>query len=233
MILLNPAPSLFWASAPVGARRLILVILAIDTSAGTSVALVENGRILAEHSIIDTMRHAEVVGALILECLTSADILAADVTAVAAGMGPGPFTGLRVGIAAAEAFSVGANIPLLPMVSHDGIAAAHYVGGTHGPITVVTDARRRELYWSTYSGLNAHKLPQRISGPNLAKQGEVPVTVRGLTPLILEATEVSAGALALIAELMAAAGEPFEAFQALYLRSPDVTLSNGPKRVVQ
>ncbi|GAB2814518.1 tRNA (adenosine(37)-N6)-threonylcarbamoyltransferase complex dimerization subunit type 1 TsaB [Alpinimonas psychrophila] len=209
------------------------MILAIDTSAGTSVALVENGRILAEHSVIDTMRHAEVVGALILECLTSADILATDVTAVVAGMGPGPFTGLRVGIAAAEAFSVGANITLLPMVSHDGIATAHYAGGARGPITVVTDARRRELYWSTYSGLNAHELPQRISGPNLAKQAEVPAEVLGLTPFILEATEVSAGALAITAERMATAGEPFGTFRALYLRSPDVTLSKGPKRVVQ
>ena len=233
MTLSSPAPFHLRATALAGARSLDVVILAIDTSAGTSVALVENGRILAEHSVSDTMRHAEVVGALILDCLKSADILATDVTAVVAGMGPGPFTGLRVGIAAAEAFSVGTNIDLLPMVSHDGIAAAHFAGGKHGPITVVTDARRRELYWSTYSGLNEHELPQRISGPNLAKQAEVPAEVLGLTPLILEATEVSAGALALTAERMATAREPFGTFRALYLRSPDVTPAKGPKRVVQ
>ena len=219
--------------APDGTRSVVLVILAIDTSAGTSVALVDGGRILAEHSVADTMRHAEVVGALILRCLSSAGISASDITAVVAGMGPGPFTGLRVGIAAADAFSVGASIPLLPMVSHDGIAAAHFAAVTGGPITVVTDARRRELYWSTYSGLNADGLPERIAGPNLAKAGEVPLTVLGLSPLVLEATEVSAAALALSAERLFAAGHSFERFEALYLRSPDITLSNGPKRVVQ
>jgi len=209
------------------------VILAIDTSAGTSVAVVDGGHIVAEHSVADTMRHAEVVGALILQCLSSAGISASQVTAVVAGMGPGPFTGLRVGIAAADAFSVGASIPLLPMVSHDGIAAAHFSAGSRGPITVVTDARRRELYWSTYSGLNADGLPERIAGPNLAKAGEVPLTVLGLSPQILEASEVPAGSLALVAEKLLSAGHPFERYEALYLRSPDITLSNGPKRVVQ
>lgn len=233
MTLSSPAPSRLRVTALAGARSLILVILAIDTSAGTSVAVVSNGRILAEHSVADTMRHAEVVGALILECLTSASITAADVTAVAAGMGPGPFTGLRVGIAAAEAFSVGAGIPLLPMVSHDGIAAARFASGAVGPITVVTDARRRELYWSTYSGLNTDELPERISGPNLAKQGEVPAEVLGISPLTVDAAEVPAGALALVAERLLRAGHSFERYEALYLRSPDITLSNGPKRVVQ
>ncbi len=209
------------------------MILAIDTSAGTSVALVDGGRVLSEHSVSDTMRHAEVVGNLILTCLATAGIAVSAVTEVVAGMGPGPFTGLRVGIAAAEAFSVGAGIRLLPMVSHDGIAAAHFAGGHEGPLTVVTDARRRELYWSTYSGLNAAGLPERISGPNLAKQGEVPATVLGVTPSILAVAEVPAGHLALVAERLLAQGHPFERYEALYLRSPDITLSNGPKRVVQ
>jgi tRNA threonylcarbamoyl adenosine modification protein YeaZ len=209
------------------------MILAIDTSAGTSVALVEGGLIVAEHSVADTMRHAEVVGALILQCLSSAGVTASSVTAVVAGMGPGPFTGLRVGIAAADAFSVGAGIPLLPLVSHDAIAAAHFSQRGGGAITVVTDARRREQYWSTYSGLSAEGLPERVAGPNLAKAGEVPAAVQGLSPLMVEAAEVPAGALALIAEHLLAAGENFERFEALYLRSPDITLSNGPKRVVQ
>lgn len=233
MISSNLEPSCLRATVPAGARNVVLVILAIDTSAGTSVALVEGGHVLAEHSVADTMRHAEVVGALILQCLSTAGISASQVTAVVAGMGPGPFTGLRVGIAAADAFSVGASIPLLPMVSHDGIAAAYFQAGSGDPITVVTDARRRELYWSTYSGLNPEGLPNRVAGPNLAKAGEVPRTVAGLSPLILEATEVSAGALALVAEKLLAAGHSFERYEALYLRSPDVTLSKGLKRVVQ
>lgn len=233
MIWWNLARSRSPDTALVGARSLNLMILAIDTSAGTSVAVVDDGRILAEHSVADTMRHAEVVGSLILTCLASAGIAAADVVAVVTGMGPGPFTGLRVGIAAAEAFSVGAGIPLLPMVSHDGIAAAHFATGVPGAITVVTDARRRELYWSTYSGLNAAGLPERVSGPNLAKAGEVPAVVLGISPELVTATEVPAGALALVAERLLAGGFSFERYEALYLRSPDITLSNGPKRVVQ
>jgi tRNA threonylcarbamoyl adenosine modification protein YeaZ len=219
--------------ARAGERSVVLVILAIDTSAGTSVALVDGGEILAEHGVADTMRHAEVVGDLILQCLTSANIEASRVTAVVAGMGPGPFTGLRVGIAAAQAFAVGAAIPLLPMVSHDGVAAAYYAEGGIAPITVVTDARRRELYWSTYDGLTAAGLPERISGPNLAKLDAVPTRVLGLTPEIITATEIPAGSLALAAEQQLQTGRPFEPFEALYLRSPDITLSNGPKRVVQ
>jgi tRNA threonylcarbamoyl adenosine modification protein YeaZ len=238
MTLSNHARSPWRVTAPVGTRSLILVILAIDTSAGTSVAVVENGVTLAEHSVADTMRHAEVVGQLMLDCLASAGIGASEVTAVVAGMGPGPFTGLRVGIAAAEAFAVGAGIPLLPMVSHDGIAAAHFAAIKHSSgepnsITVVTDARRREVYWSTYSGLNAQGLPERIAGPHLAKQGEVPAEVLGFTPQLVEATEVPAAALAIVAERLRDGGFAFERYEALYLRSPDITLSNGPKRVVQ
>jgi tRNA threonylcarbamoyl adenosine modification protein YeaZ len=219
--------------APGGTRSLILVILAIDTSAGTSVAVVSDGRVVAEHSVADTMRHAEVVGALILDCLRTARVSATDITTVVAGMGPGPFTGLRVGIAAAQAFAVGADVPLVPLVSHDAIAAQYFSTGAHTALTVITDARRREVYWSTFSGLDSGGLPERISGPNLAKQGEVPATVAGLAPEQLTATEVSAGALALIAERRLRAGIPAEPFAALYLRSPDITLSNGPKRVVQ
>ena len=233
MISWKRARSRSRATVPAGARSLILVILAIDTSAGTSVALVNEGRVVAEHSVADTMRHAEVVGDLILRCLASAGIPASAVTAVVAGMGPGPFTGLRVGIAAAEAFAVGAGIPLLPMVSHDGIAADWFSRGATGPLTVVTDARRRELYWSTYSGLNGDELPERISGPNLAKLGEVPAEVLGFSPVTVAVAEVPAGALALSAERLWRAGHPFERFEALYLRSPDITLSSGPKRVVQ
>lgn len=221
------------AMGPDGTRSLILVILAIDTSAGTSVAIVADGQVLAEHSIADTMRHAEVVGTLILDCLKTARVAATDITAVVAGMGPGPFTGLRVGIAAAQAFAVGADVPLLPLVSHDAIAEQYFATGAQTPLTVVTDARRREVYWSTFSGLDTGGLPQRISGPNLAKQGEVPAMVADTSPQQLTATEVSAGALALIAERRLRAGIPAEPFAALYLRSPDITLSKGPKRVVQ
>jgi tRNA threonylcarbamoyl adenosine modification protein YeaZ len=127
------------------------VILAVDTSAGTAVALVSpQGAVLAERSEASTMRHAEVVGDLIRDTLAAAGLAAGDVTAVASGMGPGPFTGLRIGIAAARAFAFGRGVPVVPIASHDAIAAAWFAehasaGMETVDLLVVTDARRREV----------------------------------------------------------------------------------------
>jgi tRNA threonylcarbamoyl adenosine modification protein YeaZ len=208
-----------------------VVILAIDTSAGTSVALVSlDGELLARRDTFDTMRHAEVVGLGIARVLAESGISAADVTLVAAGVGPGPFTGLRVGLAAAVAFATARNVPLLSTVSHDAIARAHYISS--GPqsfasgLRVVTDARRKEVYWSEYSGF-ANGLPVRVAGPAVAKPENLTAA-----PAQTEATGVSAVDLALVALAERAAGIVRD-FEPLYLRSPDVTLSAGPKRVVQ
>ena len=208
------------------------VLLSIDTSAGSSVALtrVEGKPGAAENSSADTMKHAEVIGTLISSCLEQMSATASEVTAVVAGVGPGPFTGLRVGLAAASAFAVGRNIPLLPVVSHDAIAfdALEEVAG---PIIVVTDARRRELYWSIYDGWTGQGLPRRIVGPALSKPDEVPTVHEGTELTRWDAAEVSAGLLGIIAARMLAAGIPFEHFAPLYLRSPDVTMPTAPKRV--
>lgn len=200
------------------------MLLAIDTSAGTSVAVVDRERgILSEHSSADTRAHAEVVGTLIRACLEESGVAVTTLSGVVAGMGPGPFTGLRVGIAAARAFAFGAHRIVVPVASHDAIAFGH-----SEPIVVVTDARRKELFYSVYSGTDEHGLPVRTTGPALAKADalEVPTGHR-----LIEASEVSAGALGMLAETLYAVGRPFAADEPLYLRSPDVTLSAGPKRV--
>ncbi|SMH31157.1 tRNA threonylcarbamoyl adenosine modification protein YeaZ [Rathayibacter oskolensis] len=204
------------------------MLLAIDTSSGTSVAVVdEHGEVRSERTETDTMRHAEVIGRLILEALEAADVAAADIDAVAIGMGPGPFTGLRVGIAAARAFAFGRGIPTVPVVSHDAIALAALRHGHEGGFLVVTDARRRELYWSAYEGLDADGIPVRTSGPGLDKPPALPFP--GLPRL--EEESVSAAELGVVAARALAAGRPAVADEPLYLRSPDVTLSAGPKRV--
>jgi tRNA threonylcarbamoyl adenosine modification protein YeaZ len=204
------------------------VLLAIDTSAGTSVAVVDrDAGVLAERSSPDTRGHAEIIGRLIAECLNDAEIVVADLSGVAVGMGPGPFTGLRVGIAAARAFAFGAGRPVVPVVSHDAIAF-----GLTEPTLVVTDARRREVYWSTYSGSDAEGLPVRVAGPELARPAELETAVPGYaTYSRLDATLVSAASVGLLAERLFAHGRPFAGDDALYLRSPDVTMSAGPKRV--
>jgi tRNA threonylcarbamoyl adenosine modification protein YeaZ len=204
------------------------MLLAIDTSAGTSVAVVDrDGGVLAERAEADTMRHAEVIGDLIRGALDASGTTPAALSGVVAGMGPGPFTGLRVGIAAATAFAFGIGRPLVPVVSHDAVAYARYLAGHSGPLLVVTDARRRERYWTAYSGVDEHGLPVRLDGPGLSKPEDLPHTDLPRE----DALEVSGGLLGMIAELRFAAGLPFDRDEPLYLRSPDVTLSAGPKRV--
>ena len=204
------------------------MLLAIDTSAGTSVAVVDcDAGVLAEHSSDDTRRHAEVIGELIAACLADSGVAVSELSGVAAGMGPGPFTGLRVGIAAARAFAFGAGKVVVPVASHDAIAF-----GQRGPLLVATDARRHEVYWTTYSGTDAAGLPSRTHGPSLAKAAELEWAVENFASYrLLEARTVSAASLGMLAETLFANKRPFATDEPLYLRSPDVTLSAGPKRV--
>lgn len=204
------------------------MLLAIDSSTGTSVAVVDrDGGVLAERTTRDTMSHAEVVGSLLAEVLEEAAVPASALSGVVCGMGPGPFTGLRIGIAAARVFALAADKPLVPLVSHDGIAFETYRSGHTGGLLVVTDARRRELYWSAYSGADENGIPVRIDGPGLAKPDDL-----GHAGLVrLDATTVSAGALGLLAELLHSTGGTVAADEALYLRSPDAKPSLVGKRV--
>lgn len=208
------------------------MLLSIDTSAGTSVALTRTEGLpgAAESTSADTMKHAEVVGTMISDVISQLGAQATDVTAVVAGVGPGPFTGLRVGLAAASAFAVGRGVPLLPVVSHDAIAF-DALEEVDGPVIVVTDARRRELYWSVYDGWSPHGLPNRIAGPSLSKPEDVPTEIEGRQLTRWDSAEVSAGLLGIIAARRLAAGLEFEPFEPLYLRSPDVTMPGAPKRV--
>jgi len=204
------------------------MLLAIDTSAASTVAIVDRDRgVLAERSVSDTMRHAEVIGELISGVIADAGIEVGELSAVVAGMGPGPFTGLRVGIAAARAFAFGVSRPLVPVVSHDAIAFAAYRGGSTGPLLVVTDARRREVYWSRYAAADEHGLPVRVEGPSLCRPADLP----HVDLPRLEMASVSAGELGMLAELTYAAGSVFADDVPLYLRSPDVTPAAAPKRV--
>ncbi|QTX05455.1 tRNA (adenosine(37)-N6)-threonylcarbamoyltransferase complex dimerization subunit type 1 TsaB [Agromyces archimandritae] len=203
------------------------MLLAIDTSLGTSVAVVDPERgVLAETGTEDTMRHAELVGPAIRDALAEAGVSAAGIGAVAAGMGPGPFTGLRVGIAAAEAFALGIDRPLLPVVSHDAVAFRWYLEGGSGPLRVLTDARRREFAFSRYDGVDAEGLPIRTAEPALVARAEL-AEVPGTS---FEAHAVPAGALGILALRALEAGRELPPAQPLYLRSPDVTISTG-KRV--
>ena len=204
------------------------MLLAIDTSAGTSVAVVDRDRgILAQADENDTRRHAEVIGTLIERVLAESGIAPGELSGVVAGMGPGPFTGLRVGIAAARAFAFGIGRPVVPLVSHDAWA----LDATE-PLLVVTDARRREVAWSSYAVADELGLPVRVAGPTLALPAELEADVDGYAGYRrLDAATIPAGPLGMLGERLFAAGRAFGPSEPLYLRPPDVTPSAGPKRV--
>lgn len=201
------------------------LILAIDTSAGTSVALVENGVVRAEHNVPDTMKHAELIGIAIADVLAQAFVQPAQLMAVVAGRGPAPFTGLRVGIAAATMFAAGIGVKLYGAVSLDAIALAALPGlsvSKNEPLLVTTDARRKEVYWALYSGLNEFGVPIRIDGPGVMKPAELEeyLTDRNVHPS-KTSVEVSAANLGLLVEAELRAGTVTEDVSALYLRAAD------------
>ncbi|GAA2240965.1 tRNA (adenosine(37)-N6)-threonylcarbamoyltransferase complex dimerization subunit type 1 TsaB [Herbiconiux moechotypicola] len=201
------------------------MLLALDTSAGSSVAVIDGDLVLSELSTEDTMRHAEVIGELIAGALGEAGVDGSRIRTVVSGMGPGPFTGLRVGIAAARAFAWGVGAELLPATSHDAVAFGEWEAGFHGPLLVVTDARRRELYWSSYDV--AESGIARTDGPALCKPDEVPYPDFER----VDATQVSAGALGRHAWAERQRGVVEEFGEPLYLRAPDVTVPGARKRV--
>ncbi len=194
------------------------MLLAIDTSAGTSVAVVDAGRVLALAEEGGTRRHAEAIGVLLRQALRDAGAAPSEITGVVAGMGPGPFTGLRVGIAAARAFAFGIGVPVLPVVSHDAVAY-----GRGERVLVVTDARRREVAWSLYD-------PDvtRLAGPELCERDAFgAITDRHPGVPVLDPSTVSAASLGLVAEQLRAAGRPLGPEEPLYLRAPDATVPKG------
>ncbi|MGI6878767.1 tRNA (adenosine(37)-N6)-threonylcarbamoyltransferase complex dimerization subunit type 1 TsaB [Microbacterium sp. gxy059] len=200
------------------------MILALDTSLGSAVAVVDpaTGAVLARTEREGARGHAEIIGELIRDALAAASLRPADVAAVAAGIGPGPFTGLRIGIAAARAFAIGRGVPVVPVVSHDAAALDAIEAGDPAP-RIVTDARRREHAVSTYDGLDADGIPVRVSGPAL-----VPVSDSGDAPLT---TRISGGSVGRLAARILAAGRAEPLGEPLYLRAPDAKIPGAVKRV--
>lgn len=111
---------------------------------------------LAVRVTVNPRAHAEVLTPHVLECLAEAGLTPADLNAVVVGVGPGPYTGLRVGMATGAAFGDALGVPVYGVCSLDAIAAAV---PTTPSLLVVTDARRREIYWARYDG------GVRVEGP--------------------------------------------------------------------
>ena len=143
-------------------------VLAIDTSAGTSVAVLKDGVALAEIEIADTRSHTESIGNAIQDALSAAGVKPNQIKSVAVGRGPAPFTGLRVGIAAALMFAEGSGAELFGIVSLDAIAKQEFAAqglsndtASEQPLLVTSDARRSEHYCNNGKDFFHREIPQK------------------------------------------------------------------------
>lgn len=221
-------------------------VLVLDTSTpAVSAGMVDvvDGRstVVAERVVVDGRRHGELLAVGVRDVLARADAslpearVATSVDAVVVGVGPGPFTGLRVGIVTAAAFADALGVPALGVCSLDGLSAAS--------TGVVTDARRREVYWARYDATGARVDGPQVSAPALAAAGLRTVervvgdgallhaeAFAGL-PLEAEPRYPSLARLAEVAVIRHRAGEPALPLTPLYLRRPDAEAPRPPKRV--
>jgi tRNA threonylcarbamoyl adenosine modification protein YeaZ len=142
------------------------LILAIDTATPAvtaGIVKLERIEVLAERVTVDARAHAEQLTPNVLGALADAGLTVSDLDAVVVGCGPGPFTGLRVGMATAAAYGHALDIPVHGVCSLDAIGI-----DTSGDALVVTDARRREVYWARYrDGV-------RVDGPAVNAPADVP-----------------------------------------------------------
>jgi tRNA threonylcarbamoyl adenosine modification protein YeaZ len=203
------------------------VLLAIDTSAGTAVAVLVDGVVASESYDANSMQHAEQIGLQIQKGLEAAKKKSSDVTAVAVGVGPGPFTGLRVGIAAAKMFAEGVSAPIYGVGSLDAIAFANSLDQ---PTLVLTDARRSEVFFGLYQGKTAAGVPKTLLGPGVKKQAELETQLQAAGyNYLLANTQVSAAKLGLLALAQLAEGTAKTSVVANYLRAPDAVPAKGKK----
>jgi tRNA threonylcarbamoyladenosine biosynthesis protein TsaB len=211
------------------------VLLAFDTSSPTVTVAVHDGTdVVAELTSEETMRHGEQLTPLIDRVLREVGIVPQDLTAIAVGVGPGPFTGLRVGLVSARTMAYVLQIPVYGICSLDVLAAEAVETGTvTGPFVVASDARRREVYLATYDDAG-----QRTAGPDVRRPADVasdlPVVGEGAA-LYPEAfpdgrapLRPRAGWLArCVVEERADLHDP----EPLYLRRPDAEIPRAPKPV--
>jgi tRNA threonylcarbamoyl adenosine modification protein YeaZ len=211
------------------------VLLAFDTATPlVTVALHDGADVVVELVAERPMKHAEQLAPLIERAWAEAGIVRQDLTAIAAGVGPGPFTGLRVGLVTARTLAFVLEIPVYGVCSLDVLAVeAADSGMVSSDFVVATDARRKEVYLARYDADGT-----RLDGPVVGRPadlatrdrvvGEGGVLYPDAFPHRAGPTAPSAGWLArVVAEERAELLDP----EPLYLRRPDAATPHAPKRV--
>lgn len=218
-----------------------MLVLALDTATPASTAAVavvtgDGMRGIAERRTVDARAHGELLAPQIHATLGEAGVRVTDLAAIVAGLGPGPFTGLRVGLVTAASMGQALGIPTYGVCSLDALGKA----AGPGRVLVATDARRREVYHATYlDGV-------RVTGPDVARPADVVVDAdRAVGDGAVQYSDVfgvpidgfvlyppGAALIALAADRIRAraASEPLTP---LYLRRPDAVASAARKHVLQ
>lgn len=218
------------------------VVLAIDTATpAVTAGVVRRGPagvdVLAERVTLDARAHAECLTPNVLGALADAGLGMADLDAVVVGCGPGPFTGLRVGMATAAAYGHALALPAVGVCSLDAIGI-----DTTGEVLVVTDARRREVYWARYRD------GARVAGPAVNAPCDVPADVAAVAgspvhsalfdlPILPPVHPTAAGLVRAVDWASAGWSEttgewsgPPQPLVPLYLRRPDAKPRSEPVR---
>jgi tRNA threonylcarbamoyl adenosine modification protein YeaZ len=150
--------------------------LAIDTATSrTIVAIIEDGKVLFENFHEGATDHGKAITELVVQALKVCPVP----NQVVVGMGPGPFTGLRVGISFAHSFALARQIPIIGVCSLDAIVI------DKNEYTVAIDARRKEIYWASY------KEGQRVAGPAVDKPADVEGFILDVYPDMTKLVELS------------------------------------------
>ncbi|MFW6598793.1 tRNA (adenosine(37)-N6)-threonylcarbamoyltransferase complex dimerization subunit type 1 TsaB [Propionibacteriaceae bacterium Y2011] len=213
------------------------VVLAVDTSGLVCAGVAHAGQVVASEVVADSRAHVEQLTPTVAAALSAAGVGLADVDAVVVGLGPGPFTGLRVGIVTGWTLAAVSGIEVHGICSLD-VLAAQWVGpdatgGTgsgSGEFVVCADARRKELYWARYVGT------ERVGGPYVTEPAalpDLPIIGPGTSLYgdVLGDRVAAGGPTQLDPGVMAAVGLqlPSAGTEPLYLRRPDAAVSTNRK----
>ncbi|MDI9884021.1 tRNA (adenosine(37)-N6)-threonylcarbamoyltransferase complex dimerization subunit type 1 TsaB [Streptomyces sp. HNM0645] len=214
-----------------------MLLLALDTATpAVTVALHDGDSVVAESTQVDARRHGELLLPSVDRVLASAGLTLDAVTGLVVGVGPGPYTGLRVGLVTAATFGSALGVPVHGLCTLDGLA---YASGLEEPFVVATDARRKEVYWARYDGSRT-----RVGEPAVDRPAEIAEEVAGLPavgagallypevfPYARGPEHQSAAALAALAAGKLAAGDELLPPRPLYLRRPDAQVPKNYKVV--
>jgi tRNA threonylcarbamoyladenosine biosynthesis protein TsaB len=216
------------------------VRLGWDTSTDTVTVAVHDGAEVRSHRTGSApRRHAEVLTPLVAEALAAADVEGPALAGIVVGVGPGAYTGLRVGLVTAQALGWAWHVPVHGACSLDALAVqavADHPSRTADGLVVVADARRRQVFWARYDGS-----ARRVAGPHVAAPDEVdtlglPVVGSGAREhptLFPEGREPVTPDAGWLLRGVAAGAVTLGPAEPVYLRRPDVTVAAGVKPVLQ